>query len=631
MRRMSIVLITCGLLMFGFAIGLASALPVEARSLTQDAPDSAAPTPLPTPPGPPDVQCRGCHDGMTRLHTFPSGETMPLAVDLAALDASPHSSLVISEPVACTGCHQNETGYRYPHTETLAQSVREHTVGVSQNCQSCHYPHLPFHDLEAVTAAGKQDDLPICADCHGNHNIARVAEIATVMPANCVACHQDKSTEWAADFVATRSGWGVGAEGYVGSGRCNGCHDDKYRTWRDTLHAKVIQDPHADPVAVVGDFNLLDEDRNFDLADVSYTIGGRWRQLYITQTVSNTFNILPAQWIVEAEEWHAYHPDDWQALDWRQECGSCHVTGLNTATWGFTEFGVGCESCHGPGGAHADDPENVKPFAEVDAQVCGACHSRGVSPEGRPFPATFRPGDALTDHFTFTVSAETVWADGSAKMNHQQYMDWSLGSPMSIAPDISCTTCHAVHNAGAAEGQLRAPLNDLCLECHTEQKALIKHIPYHEAAIDKHQFVCSDCHMPKTATSATPNDLHTHSFLQPNPQGSIDHGGVEAMPNSCNLCHTDPDEGPQWAAQTIAYAKETANIAPVPVFGPGPTPTSPPPPTPVASVGQLPVIDNVEASDWLRTAVWWVIGVTSAIVVVLVIGLIALYRRRKHD
>ena len=48
----------------------------------------------------------------------------------------------------------------------------------------------------------------------------------------------------------------------------------------------------------MGDFNHIDPDRTFELADVAYTIGGKWRQLYLTQTVSNTFHILPAQWNV---------------------------------------------------------------------------------------------------------------------------------------------------------------------------------------------------------------------------------------------------------------------------------------------------------------------------------------------
>ena len=128
------------------------------------------------------------------------------------------------------------------------------------------------------------------------------------------------------------------------------------------------------------------------------------------------------------------------------------MTGLETADWTFKEFGVGCESCHGPGAAHAADPTNVKPYAEVDDQVCGACHSRGTSPEGYEFPATYRPGDTLADHFTLTTTAEALWPDGSARLNHQQYMDWMLGSTKEKSGKVNCTTCHAVHDKVMAPG-----------------------------------------------------------------------------------------------------------------------------------------------------------------------------------
>ncbi|MCB0021545.1 MAG: hypothetical protein KDD91_00775, partial [Caldilinea sp.] len=62
--------------------------------------------PLPTPVGMADAECRGCHGDKTDVLTLPSGETLPLGVDLPALDLSPHS--VHSDPsVSCTSCHIN--------------------------------------------------------------------------------------------------------------------------------------------------------------------------------------------------------------------------------------------------------------------------------------------------------------------------------------------------------------------------------------------------------------------------------------------------------------------------------------------------------------------------------------------
>jgi len=363
----------------------------------------------------------------------------------------------------------------------------------------------------------------------------------------------------------------------------------------------------------------------FSVTEVAYTLGSRWAQLYLTQTVSNTFSILPAQWIVAEKKWQPYHPEDWQARDWRKECGSCHVTGLETTNWTFTEFGVGCESCHGPGQAHAADPKQVKPFNQVDDQVCGACHSQGVSPDGHPFPATYRPGDTLTDHFTFTATATTSWPDGSAKVHEQQYTDWLLGSKMNQSGKLFCTTCHAVHDTGAAAGQVVKPLNALCVDCHAREAALVQHTPFHEQAMQKKDFACTDCHMPKMVTNATPFDMHSHSFTQPNPQGSIDHGGVQNMPNACNQCHTGGGESAQWAVQTIATVKQRATPVPGAFFGPGPTPTPPPPPTPVASVGPPPEFDKLESGVWIR---WGTIALFWIVVVLALAWLYYRYRTR---
>jgi hypothetical protein len=132
----------------------------------------------------------------------------------------------------------------------------------------------------------------------------------------------------------------------------------------------------------------------------------------------------------------------------------------------------------------------------------------------------------------------------------------------------------------------------------------------------QNEFFCNDCHMPETATSAVLNDIHNHSLLQPDPQGTIDHGGVAAMPNACNNCHTEPGESPEWAAQTIAYAQQQAPPVTGGFFGPGPTPTSPPPPTPLAVVGEPVVTEShVETGQWVRYGLLVSFGVIALLAV----------------
>ncbi len=561
-----------------------------------------------------DHACRDCHGDSEEEITLPSGETLSLQVPLEALNNSPHSANNVDTPVICLDCHRPRMQYQYPHQPQSVESRQDFRLAVTDRCQSCHYPHNPLHSGEQIREQANSE-LPVCVDCHGSHQIDYSDDILNSMPAACIECHTGRTVEWAADFIAPRAGWGEAAEGYVGSDRCGGCHEEKYFSWRETLHAKMIQNPATNPEANVGDFNRIDPDRTFELDEVLYTIGSRWKQRYLTQDENGDFYILPAQWNVEDAEWIAYKPDTWQDQDneWRQSCGSCHVTGLDTQNWGFAEFGVGCESCHGPGAEHVSDPENTKPFSEVDDQVCGSCHSRGTSPDGFDFPATYRPGDNLSDHFTFTTAEDDVWPDGSAKKHRQQYMDWQLGSSMEMSVDTNCITCHSVHDSGSGQTQLKAPLNELCLKCHTDKKAIIEHVPFHDKASAKHKFVCADCHMPKMVTHASTYDIRNHSFTQPKPQASLDHGGLDIMLNACNTCHTDLGEDPQWAIETIAYANSLATPGSETIFGPGPTPTSPPPPTPLPSVGQAPEeVILVETGRWLRYTVFILLSVIVA-------------------
>lgn len=566
-----------------------------------------------------DTACRGCHGDNERTLTLPSGEELPLLVPLDAFNASAHGH---GTEQSCTSCHTGKKRYRYPH-EPLPESIQTaadyQAAAIAETCTSCHYAHNPFHDEIDPGALDDGTSLPNCLNCHGAHDVAPFADMREAMPARCVECHSEETATWLTDVLTPHPGVGEGAQGYAGSVRCLGCHQDRYEGWNETRHAQSVQSVAENSVAVVGDFVNPSLARSFDLADVALTVGTVHQQKYITQTATGDFFVLPAQWNVATEEWAPYHPEDWQEHEWRQTCSGCHVTGLETETWEFTEFNIGCESCHGPSLEHARNPEEVQPYAAADDQVCGACHSRGASPDGHPFPTTYKPGDTLTDHFTFTTDEAYLWPDGSAKIHNQQYMDWTMGNAMEQSGEMSCTSCHDAHAPGVdGTAQLVDTITETCLGCHNDKRKIVEHMPYHQTASTQYDFTCADCHMPKLATSAVEFDVRSHSFLQPNPQGSIDHGGVDVMPNACNQCHTDLGEEPEWAVQTIAYAKQTWPDQSA-RLGPGPTPTSPPPPTPIPSVGQPVERLEVPAGGWLRIAFFVIVGLIALVVAAAVV------------
>jgi DmsE family decaheme c-type cytochrome len=114
-----------------------------------------------------------------------------------------------------------------------------------------------------------------------------------------------------------------------------------------------------------------------------------------------------------------------------------------------------CETCHGPGSEHAQDPVNnkLKDFTKMPADqvnaTCMTCHNRG-------------------EH--------ALW-DGST---HE-------------ARGLSCTSCHSVHNYKSEANQLKEKTQmELCATCHRDKVAKLDrsgHMPVREGKMQ-----CTTCH-----------------------------------------------------------------------------------------------------------------------------------------
>ena len=66
---------------------------------------------------------------------------------------------------------------------------------------------------------------------------------------------------------------------YVGAAKCAECHQTYYDSWKDTGHNKMIRAPKSEGAdrTIFADFSKPDPLRKFELKDVKWVIGHRWK------------------------------------------------------------------------------------------------------------------------------------------------------------------------------------------------------------------------------------------------------------------------------------------------------------------------------------------------------------------
>lgn len=434
-------------------------------------------------------------------------------------------------------------------------------------------------------------------------------------------------------------------DGYVSSQTCEACHPSQYATWYGSFHRTMTQ--VAAPDTVRADFDgvrvgevhgrpmrLERRGRTFwaEFDDpgwegpgarpritrqVVMITGSHHQQIYWYATGHDrVLNVLPGAYLIAEDRWVprsmvVLHPPDQRVAmsngHWNAICIACHTTHgktkfdtpyrsrpIDTQAVDTTvaEFGIACESCHGPSEAHVEanqsplrryrlyfsdrpDPTIVLP-TRLDprrgSQVCGQCHSvwefydQAGERQANAWGFPYRPGDELTD--TRFVAQPTVdmtspamtrllddtdyvrgsfWSDGVIRVSGREY-NGLLDSPCfreatDPARTLSCFSCHTMHKtpddprsvaSWAETHQVSADKdgNGACVTCHQDVGQNLTAHTRHEAASTGS--TCYNCHMPY-ASYGLMKALRSHTISSPTATESVETG----RPNACNLCHLD--------------------------------------------------------------------------------------------
>ena len=361
---------------------------------------------------------------------------------------------------------------------------------------------------------------------------------------------------------------------YIGSDACGTCHWRVHGGWKDSLHPKMMRRVDRPGVVVA---NLDAENVPFDPKEAVWAIGSRYEQQFMGYD-GHTETLLPGSWLVGKGEWNAKGWDGWQVPVPVQRCHGCHTVGLDVRNGSFVEPGIGCESCHGPGNWHRNTLGLGAVASTLDAQVCGQCHTRGLSTDGQHFfPVGYRIGEPLDRYFreqmpTLGQGSAEWWGNGREHKRHQEYGAWKRGGHADSLKSLTegydgrygdvtsaCLRCHAAE--AAAEPRRDFTLSQVqhgitCAVCHNVhgrlEQARFKcdycHVQgafFHQPERNADHVICGgraevscvQCHMPLTAKSGGGINLHSH-YPGIIPPSETDQYGV---PSSCanGGCHLD--------------------------------------------------------------------------------------------
>jgi hypothetical protein len=232
-----------------------------------------------------------------------------------------------------------------------------------------------------------------------------------------------------------------------------------------------------------------------------------------------------------------------------RECLDCHVTGLDVRfdraahRWStkFTDAGVACEDCHGPGARHADSTAAADIFSpkrapkELALDVCAQCHG----PRSPVFPLLdadhhFRPGQRYQDFYDPIVvliagrHSGDFFADGRPKSSSFEYQAM-LQSACHRKGGATCLSCHTAPHEEHGKDELRAPGDESCRGCHAAVFAAGKAHTRHDKPVS-----CLACHMPKVVSGVL-DQFADHAIDVPVPANTASH----EVPNACATagCH----------------------------------------------------------------------------------------------
>jgi hypothetical protein len=330
------------------------------------------------------------------------------------------------------------------------------------------------------------------------------------------------------------------AKGYAGDQACATCHDDIAHQYHGSDHERslrvvtakdygtvfkikqTVSDPLTDttytPTIDKGIFGIRsDGPGGKDLVTARFALGSaRDGQSYLGEAANHQWYVLRLSYFTHIHGWDftpqqkpdivSFAPVEGEPITVSRvgDCLGCHATVLPLTQDGpdvtHSHFGVGCESCHGPGAAHIASVlgttgqngtgivkmEDLKKASAVRImQICGGCHS---TVSGMRSASADHPEEVV--RFAATALAESACFKGSGTLScvtcHSPHTNLTHDV---LSYEATCKRCHEVdgpeaHKASTASARIRVcPVNPRngCIDCHMpkQEHFSFPHMQFH--------------------------------------------------------------------------------------------------------------------------------------------------------